>query len=261
WEQPLSSDSLQELFQGGDAEEANPLSEFGDPQSDEGLSGTVANLFSDLLADDTPSEVSSPYISPTPETSSSDTNRDGENTHGSEGEDDGLTPLSSTLDELFFNDSTPVESPSDAQAPLSDAQSIAKPLEGSTISDTFASFLDSSSESSPSESDRERDDMTGLEEDFGDNFEDDGLTSLLQDLQDNTPSPSQLSSTEDAKTLADLLRGQGTSRPPEPSSSSPDGVTTTFPPVPSDAQPFSNWFGESLEGPDEESDLEKKNNG
>ncbi|MGK7890399.1 MAG: hypothetical protein AB4042_13770, partial [Leptolyngbyaceae cyanobacterium] len=92
-----------------------------------------------------------------------------------------------------------------------------------------------------------------------------GLTNLLEELrQDGSSTSGALSDAEEAKTLADLLRGQSAYLGRQPAKTEPEEESRAVPPpVPSDSDPFSNWFGaesEEIEGTEDTGGAQKKNN-
>ncbi|MEB3233349.1 MAG: hypothetical protein VKJ64_20240, partial [Leptolyngbyaceae bacterium] len=100
-----------------------------------------------------------------------------------------------------------------------------------------------------------------LQDEMGAPSGDDGFSSLLEGLQEEDGASGALTDAEEAKTLADLLRSQKAYFVQPAAAPESDESRAVPPAVPSDSDPFSNWFGSDGEDAEETRDAQKKNNG
>ncbi|NEQ98327.1 MAG: hypothetical protein F6K30_16680, partial [Cyanothece sp. SIO2G6] len=204
-------------------------------------------------------------------------------------ESSGVEPLDSIPDDSvasLFDEAPEVEpsnsSPDDSAAALFEESSEAEPLDSlkDDVGELASAFISAPSDDATSLFDQfgqaEADDpaaslfddsqdtetLDGLQDEGAEQSEDTEFASLLEELEQDAPSSSEaLSNVEEAKTLADLLRGQNAYIGQQPSELEAQESRSTPPTVPSDSDPFSNWFGSESEDMGDTEDSQKKNNG
>ena len=174
---------------------------------------------------------------------------------GDEGED-GLTPVSFTLQELLSgtlptSQNPPASSPSlPFTSPADDTTPSSSPTDSDLLGNELVEEEVARNLQAGADSDSIQSLISDLEQDFGDNYEDDGVASFLEELKDKPENAKPLSGAEDAKTLADLLRSTLT-----PKRSSADSSVS-----PPSAEAPAAWENNGADGQDRVSDPEKKNN-